>query len=323
MIVLRGDIQLFTVDETVSDGTNLAYKLTLLSTDGETYLLNGYRNIGPGMAFSVSNTWKATTTLDTTITRMDGSIVGRGRLHISWRNFASELKSFETTNNGSLRTEALPSLGFLSYFARNIARFVLTPLSRLDYPDPSLTGYLPKAAPTQIVPLMAADGVQTTMKIYAPQENPAKIDGAEKKLPLLMIPGASVDEQIFALPTIRQNAVDYFTSRGYMVYIPIPRFGRTPVAETGYTAYDSRLDVAAAMEYVHEQHGGKMYIICHGIGAIATSTGLLDGTLRPEWIRGLTASQVFFRPHFGRVNAIKGRTQLLVNLYKVRFAIFG
>jgi hypothetical protein len=316
MQVLRGEVQFFTVDETVSDGTNLAYKLTLLSTEGETYLLNGYKEVDSEMAFSVSNTWKATTTLYTTITRIDGSVVGRGRLHISWRNFASELKSFRPTSSGSLQTTAVPTLGFLGYFARSVARFFLTPLSRLSYPDPTHTGYLPKADPTQIITLVAKDGVECTMKMWVPKGNPAKVDGTSAKLPLMMIPGASVDDQIFSLPTIRQNAVEYFTSNGYTVYVPIHRVGLTPAAEKGYTAYDARLDIAAAMEYVHKQHGGKMYIICHCLGAIATSMGLLDGTLNTKWIQGLTVSQVFFRPHFALVNSIKARASFLVPLYK-------
>ncbi|KAJ6486130.1 hypothetical protein C8R47DRAFT_980022 [Mycena vitilis] len=314
MLVLRADVQFFTVDATVSDGTNLAYKLTLLTTDGKTFLLNGYKEIDSNAAFSVSNTWKATTTLYTTITRIDGSVVGRGRLHISWRNFASELKSFEPTNSGSLQTRVMPPLAFVSYFARNVARFFLTPLSRLTYPDPIRTGYLPKSAPTQAVTLTAMDGVETTMKIWAPLQTSS--DAGPRKLPLMMVPGAAVDDQIFSLPTIRQNAVDYFTSRGFTVYIPIHRLGRVPTAQMGYTTYDARLDVAAAMEYVHKHHGGKMYIICHCMGSLATASGLLDGTLRADWIQGLTASQVFFRQHFGLVNVVKSRTQLLPDLYK-------
>ncbi|KAF7342089.1 FAD/NAD(P)-binding domain-containing protein [Mycena venus] len=319
MQVLRGDVQFFTIDETVSDGTNLAYKLTLLSTEGETYLLNGYKEVDSNMAFSVSNTWKATTTLYTTITRLDGSVVGRGRLHVSSRNFASELKTFGPTISGSLQTTVAPTLGFLGYFARNVARFFLTPLLRLSYADPTHTGYLPKTAPAQIISLFARDGVETTMKMWTPKENSAKANGVNAKLPLLMIPGASVDDQIFSLPTIRQNAVEYFTSQGYTVYIPIHRVGSTPIAQKGYTAFDARLDLAAAMEYVHKQHGSKMYVICHCMGAIATSIGLLDGTLRTEWIQGLTVSQVFFRPHFGLVNAIKARTPFMVNAYKLLF----
>ena len=113
MLILRGEVQFFTVDEAVSDATELAYKLTLLSTDGEAYLFNGYKKVDSSMAFSVSKAWKATTTLYTTITRVDGSMVGRGMPYSSWRNFESEMKTFGPTSSGSLLKKVLPSFGFL------------------------------------------------------------------------------------------------------------------------------------------------------------------------------------------------------------------
>ncbi|KAJ7484654.1 hypothetical protein FB451DRAFT_1169687 [Mycena latifolia] len=317
MLILRGEVQFFTIDDTVSDGHNLVYKLTLLSTDGETYLMTGHKNVDSNIAFSVSNTWKATTTLFTTITRLDGSMVGRGRLHVSWRNFGSELRSLGPTGDGLFRRSILPSFRFLGYFAQNLANYFLGPLSRLEYPDRNHTGYFCKAPPAQIITLTAKDGIQTTMKVWIPDDNRDPVDIVKKNLPILMIPGASVDDQIFSLPTIPTNTVEYFTSRGYTVYVPTLRFGRTPAAEKGYTVYDTRLDVAAAMNFVHEQHGGKMYILCHCVGAIVTSMGLLDGTLPPEWIQGLTASQVFFRQHFSFDNAIKAQTSVLTNIYRL------
>jgi hypothetical protein len=317
MLILRGEVRFFTIDETVSDATSLLYKLKLRTTDGQTYLLNGYKKIDSSLMSSVFGTWKATTTLYTTITRLDGSIVGRGRLHISWRNFASQLRSFGTTGGDgggrSLLGRAVrPSLGFLGYFARNLANYVLRPLSQLEYPDRQRTGYFVKVAPAQTITLTASDGVKTSMKVWAPG-----VDVLKKRRPVVMIPGASVDDQIFSLPTIPVNTVEYFTSRGYTVYVPTLRFGRTPVAEKGYTAYDARLDVAAAMKFVHDQHEGKMYVICHCVGSIATSIGLLDGTLHAEWIQGLTASQIFFTQRFSLDNELKAKTPLLPKLYEV------
>ncbi|KAJ7757153.1 hypothetical protein B0H16DRAFT_1538314 [Mycena metata] len=313
MLVLRGEVQFFNVDQTVSDGANLTYKLTLLSTNGETYLFNGYNKIDPSIAFSASSTWKATTTLYTTITRIDGSIIGRGRLHVSWRNFESELKSFGPTGTNNFLTKAVLPLTFFGSFAQNVARFFLGPFSALSYPDVSHTGYLPKAPPAHVLTLTTRDGVEVPMKIWTPKEDAAQI----KALPILMIPGASVDDGIFSLPTLAENTVDYLTSLGHKVHVIIPRFGRSLAAEQGGTPYDARLDVAAAMEYVHEHYKGKMYIVCHGVGSIATAAGLLDGTLHPEWIQGLTASQVFFRQRFGTVNIVKARTSILTNLYQL------
>jgi hypothetical protein len=48
--------------------------------------------------------------------------------------------------------------------------------------------------------------------------------------------------------------------------------------------------------------------------------GLLDGTIQPTLIEGITVSQVFFKLQFGALNAIKARTSLLPNIYRVRSA---
>ncbi|KAF2083168.1 FAD/NAD(P)-binding domain-containing protein [Saccharata proteae CBS 121410] len=317
LLVLRGEVQFFSQDETISDGKNLAYKLVLLSTSGETYLFNGYKMVDSSITLSIGKTWKATTTLYVTITRLDGSMVGRGKIYISWRNFAAELKSFGTTGGSIIRGVSSIS-SFLGYFAKNTVDYFLSPLRMLQYPDSSSNeGYLPKVGPVEVATLTAKDGVETTLKVWAPQTpHGEEVNGTAAKSPLLMIPGLSVDEQVFALPTISENAVEYFTALGYTVYVPVPRFGRTPTAETGYTIYDARFDVLAAMQYVHDRHEEKMYILCHCQGSVATAMGLMDETLPVSWIKGLTTSQVFMTPQFGALNAIKAKTSLLTTVYQ-------
>jgi hypothetical protein len=313
LMVRDGQVQFFTDDDQVSDGTNLVYKLTLLSTKGEMYLLNGYKTIDSDMAFSVSQTWKATTTLYTTITRLDGSLVGRGILHISWRNFVDEIESFGPTDTISSIRKFKGPLKFLNFFAQNVARYFFRPLQPLQYPDTLSSGYLPKPAPTIVVDLIAEDGVKTNIRVWEP------IDGVERRnMAILFIPGASVDHQIFALPTIRTNTIDYFTALGYTCYVPTLRFGILPVAEQGYTAYDARLDVKAAMEFVRKhEHDRKFYVVCHCLGSVATGIALLTGTVQADWISGMTCSQVFTNLRFGHINALKASTQALVKIYTV------
>lgn len=310
LLVLRGEVQFFTPDQSVSDGLTLAYKLTLLSTDGQTYLLNGYKEIDSSVAFSVSNTWKATTTLYTTLTKLDGTMVGRGKLYISWRNFEDQIKSFAPTATCGISSVA----SFLGYFTQNTLNYFLGPLRKLEYPQGNKWGYLPKVPPVITEQLVARDGVETTIRVWAPHPG----SNTSGKPPILMVPGASVDHQIYALPTINVNTVEYLTKRGYVVYVLTPRFGLTPTAKLGYTAVDTRLDVLAAMEFVraHEE-GRKMYIVAHCVGAIATSIGLLDGTLPVDWIMGMTISQVAFRMKFGRINQITGGTTALTTIYRV------
>ncbi|KAH8723205.1 hypothetical protein GQ44DRAFT_774258 [Phaeosphaeriaceae sp. PMI808] len=316
LVICDGRVHFFTVDDEVSDGTNLVYKLTLLTTKGETYKLYGYKTVDSAMAFSISQTWKATTALYTTITRPDGSLVGRGIINISWRNFVKELLSFgplsSTLGGTGILAKIAAPVQFLSFFAKNTAKYFFSPLRRLQFPDKTTSGYLPKAAPVAALDLVADDGVKTNIKVWKP------VDGAPKRtMPILFIPGASVDDQVFALPTIQTNTVEYFTALGYTCYVPTLRFGALQVAQEGYTAYDARLDVKAAMEYVREQEQGrKFYVVCHCLGSIATGLALLTGAVQAEWLTGMTCSQVFTNLRFGYINRIKSGTQLLVIVYK-------
>jgi len=76
-------------------------------------------------------------------------------------------------------------------------------------------------------------------------------------MPLVFMPGAAVDDQIFSLSTIPTNTIDYFTGLGYTCYVPTLRFGAGENARWGHTAYDARLDVRAAVKYVYEKEGTK------------------------------------------------------------------
>lgn len=307
LLILRGEVKFFSTDESVSDGQTLGYELTLLSTDDETYDLRGYKKINSSMTLSASQTWRATTTLYTSLTRPDGSLVGKGVLRINWRNFASELKSMYKSSllQGALR--------FLSFFISKIANFFFSPLRKLSYPNTSMEDNLSKVEPCSTVMLTAKDGIETKMKIWAPTTD-------EENIPILFIPGASVDDRIFSLPTVPTNTVEYFTSRGHRAYVTTLRFGITEAAKLGYTAYDARLDVVAAMRYVHEQNEGrKFYVLCHCVGAISTSMAILDGSVPVEWIKGMTVSQAFFKQKLGHVNSLKVALggSVLPRLYEV------
>lgn len=317
LLVQDGTVQFFTVDEHVSDATNLVYKLNLLSNSGEVFHLYGEKVVDSTMTLSVSQTWKATTTLYTSITRPDGSLIGKGVLRITWRNFVDELESFGQLSNSSVPTgkvsEIFTPIKFAKFFARNTLKFFFSPLRSLQYPDKTTSGYLPKPAPDTTTEITAQDGVKTPMSVWRPKPGITK-----RSMPVLLIPGASVDHQIFALPTIEVNAVDYFTALGYTCYVPTLRFGLLPVAREGYTAFDARLDVKAATEYVRAKESGqKFYVICHCLGSIATGIALLTGDVKTEWLAGMTASQVFMNPRFGHINRIKSATQALVKVYTV------
>jgi hypothetical protein len=313
-MVTGGTVEFFTIDEEVADAVNLVYKVDLLGTDGARYGFHGYKRLNSAAAFSVSRTWGATTTLYTTITGYDGVVVGRGILHLSLHDFFSELQSLRsrTTIGGMSNMQA--QARFLRFFTINIASYMFSPVRRLQYPTPSTvkSGYFEKAIPI-VTMLTADDGVRFPIKLWQPPSGTQ-----EKHTPIVFIPGASVDDQMFSLPTIRTNTIDYFTSLGYRCYVPILRFGIGEEARKGDTVYDARLDVRAAIQYVRErEQERKIYAVVHCLGSIATGIALLKGDVEASWLKGMTCSQVFTNLIFSPDNDLKARHPILIKAYRV------
>ena len=128
-------------------------------------------------------------------------------------------------------------------------------------------------------------------------------------VPILFVSGAAVDHNIFATPTINVNAIEFFTGSGATCFCVTLRVGKTAVAKAGWTTYDARLDVAAALNHIIGLYppGTKVYVVAHCIGAIALSMGLLDGTIPARSIKGITASNVFMNPKAAAINMLKAR----------------
>lgn len=312
-MVLRGDFQLFNQDWRTPDTTNLTYDFDMVSTHGEKVHFHGYKIVNPSVAFSPLATWTATSTLYVTLTRPNHSPLGKGMLNIKPKDFKSELASFSSTGRNNL--SKLMSAGtFLSYFTAHVAIVFLAPFSRLQWPTLKYEGYhQKKTPPTETTPVRASDGVPSTMLMWAP---PAQHSRPRK---VLFIPGAAVDHQIFALPTIKQNAVEYFHEAGFQVFCVTHRVGKTVIAQTGYTTFDARLDIQAALAKIRslQQSDEPIYVVAHCAGSLALSMGLLDGTIPATWISGITASNVFMNPLFGKVNMIKARLPLpMTKIYK-------
>lgn len=316
LLVTSGEVQFFKTDPDAADGTNFVYKLRLLSAEGETFTLEGHKDIDSRMVFSAPTTWKATTTLYTTIKRPNGAEVGKGILHVSWRNFLNEMQTFGS-NDSSTPKMIVSVTKFLSFFLKQTTKYFSGPFQPLEYPDTSTSDNLTKPLP-RVVTLTAEDGVKTTMKIWEPKP------GAPKhSMPILMIPGASVDDQVYSCPTIPINTVDYFTALGYRCYVLIVRFGMSPEAKKGYTCYDARWDVKAAVDYVRKQeHERKFYAIVHCLGSISTSMALLTGLVKPEWLVGMSVSQVFCNLRYSQDNKFKARHPSLMKLYQVSRHIY-
>jgi hypothetical protein len=315
LLVTSGAVDFSTTDDDVADAVNLVYKLDFVSTDGTKYGFHGYKRLDSAAAFSVSNTWSATTTLYTTITGFDGSVIGKGILRLSIRESFSELRSLQSRSRFSTLRDLYAQARFLRFFATKVASYTFSPFRSLRYPTPHTdrSGCYEKPTPT-VGTLTADDGVQISIKMWHP---PSGV--AEQRTPIMLIPGASVDDQIFSLPTIPINAIDYFTSLGHRCYVPILRFGMGEAAKRGDTVYDARLDVRAAIQYIREREQEKqIYVIAHCLGSIGMGTALLTGDVEAHWIKGMTCSQVFIHLLLSPNNSFKARHPFLIATYKVR-----
>ena len=339
-LVQRGTFGLFVTDTQAPGTRNMTYEFDLRGVDGTKLHFSGYKVVDASVSLAPLQLWRATSTLYVTITRAggfeesgedrlhlpaamrqrDAAVVAKGIMHIRPTDFLSELLTLTPTGS-TLVQKAASAASFLTYFTRRSLSLFLAPLAPLQYPTQTYSGYVNYTPPKRLwTDIRAADGVHSRLYMWEP---PSYVQTAAT--PLLFVPGASVDHQIFALPTIRFNTVNYFTRAGYRVFAMVPRIGQMMQADKTWTTYDARLDICAALEKVRESCGNrKVYVVAHCMGSVALATGLLDGTIPADWLLGLSCSQVFMNPIWNDANMLKASTATTrVPLDKVYGAVAG
>ncbi|KZL72550.1 glucose-methanol-choline oxidoreductase [Colletotrichum incanum] len=331
-MVQGGKFQLFNDDPRSPDTMNLTYNFLVSQKDGSKLHFNGYKVVNSDVVFNPLNLWRATTTLYCTITEVDeqdqpvpNKVRGKGVIHIRPIPFLQECTTMEATGS-SLYAKVTSTANFLGYFTAKAASAFLTPFIPQMWPSLPFHSY-PNPTPwSNEFTVEANDRVKTKLYMWEPQGDRGQTEDAPI---LLFIPGAAVDHQIFALPTIEQNAVNYFRKEGYRVYSMVHRVGKTVVAQQNWTTYDARRDIHAALKKIRKRHSiidkmdgsgpSKMtYVVAHCAGSVALASGLLDGTIPRQWLSGVTASQVFMNPKFAKVNQVKARLPIsMANIYNL------
>lgn len=300
-LVQRGDFHLFSVDTSAPGTRNLTYDFNMTSVDGTEFHFHGYKVVDSSITLAPWRFWSAASTLYVTISHATGdkAIVGRGMMHIKPYDFLSEVFTLKPSGRSFL-AKVQSTANFMGFFARQSANLFLAPFVWQQYPSVNSDHYINGTTPDNVIEIFASDGVQTLLKVFEPRNPKIKTKN------LFMIPGASVDEQIFSTPTIEVNAINYFTRAGYRVFVTVHRICKLVVAKNGWTTYDARLDIKACLERIRRDQGPeKIYAICHCMGAVAFSSGLLDGTIPADWILGISASQVFCNPIWAALNMAK------------------
>ncbi|KAJ9142677.1 Cholesterol oxidase [Pleurostoma richardsiae] len=323
-MVQRGEFNLFIMDHKAPGTKNLTYDFDMKGTNGKLLHFHGYKVVDSSVALAPVNFWRSTSTLYITVTEplapclnydedqdawRRGKVIAKGIMHIQPKDFLSEVMTMTPTGS-SLLKKVISATNFMTYFTRKSLSLFLAPLTPLQYPSQSYNGYINDySQPDESFSIYARDGVCTKMHMWKPTHIPK---GTEVK-DLFMIPGASVDHQIYALPTIPYNAVNYFTRAGYRVWITVHRIGQLMIAENNWTTYNAREDIRACLDYIRQEFykkglnrdPPKIYTIAHCMGSVAFASGLLDGTIPADWILGVTCSQVFMNPIWNTLNFIK------------------
>ncbi|KAJ8125051.1 hypothetical protein O1611_g8589 [Lasiodiplodia mahajangana] len=333
-MVRRGNFNLFLVDTKAPGTRNLTYDFNMFGTSGERLHFHGYKVVDSSVALAPMQFWRSTSTLYVTITERPakgvresssgedfcprGKIVAQGIMRIQPQDFLSEILTLAPTG-GSILDKVKSVTNFMTFFTRKSMSLFLAPLTPLQYPSQTYSGFVNNTPRSKAYKITARDHVTTSLYVWEPTNTTVETKN------LFMIPGASVDHQIYALPTIRLNAVNYFQRAGYRVFVPVHRIGVLMVAQNNWTTFDARLDLRACLELIrkeyptgeiiHDDSRGPsdkpkrkpepIYTIAHCMGSVAFAAGLLDGTIPASWIKGVTCSQVFMNPIWNCMNMIK------------------
>lgn len=350
-MITHGEVSLLCPDNEVSGTTKITYDFEMTGVDGRRLGFHGYKTIDSSASLDIRQMWRSTTTLYVTITEPQADCdsswgvwdsasttpiyhsphdieqdwqtmkstssvrtIAAGILHIGVRDFRKQLLTLTPTGR-KLLARAIALGQFTSYFTGQLAPHFFLPFSPLKYATKTPLDFINPTAPTQTYIVTASDGVRTELHMWEPEPESILGDSFGNPLPvrnLFMIPGAAVDHQIYALPTIPFNAVNYFTRAGYRVFVTVHRIGIIQGAEDkSWTTYDARLDIKACLEYIRMSEGTKkVYCIAHCMGSVAFASGLLDGTIPSDWVLGVTCSQVFMNPIWSSSNKFKSSIQL-------------
>lgn len=341
-MVKRGQFNLFKLNHKAPGTRNLTYDFDMTGVNGELLHFHGYKVVDSSVALAPWHFWQSTSTLYVTISKRehcgpiehadddDGwrrlPVVAKGIMHIQPRDFLSEILTMTPTGS-SIFGKIQSAASFMTFFTRKSLSLFLGPLTSLQYPSASYRGYINNTLPDKSFDIWASDKVCTKMHMWNATFPPSNGRPVQD---LFLIPGASVDHQIFALPTIPYNAVNYFTRAGYRVFVTVTRIGQTMIAENNWTTFDARLDLKACLKYIRKLNTDayaqrhrlsaddmvkirweppKTYCVAHCMGSVAFSSGLLDGTIPSSWIKGISCSQVFMNPIWNTMNMIKATAE--------------
>jgi cholesterol oxidase len=298
LMVSNGVFNLFVINPNEEETRNMRYRMTMVSEEGRTWYLEGFKTIHDRPAWDV---WHDTTTLFITVyegTDASRPALGKGILHIEPLDFARQLTTFQVTNaaTATQRVDALARFG--TFFAKSIfdtyGGLAARPTAFDTSAPPRVKRPLRVGAPV-IYPVQTEDGVSLRLTRY---------EGGSKG-PVVLCHGLGVSSGIFSLDTVDTNLLEYLYAHGYDVWLLDFRNSIALPASAAQSSGDdvARYDYPAAVAKVRAITTAKdVQMVVHCWGSTTFFMAMLAGL---EGVRSVVSSQIATQVVASTVGRIK------------------
>jgi len=282
LAVSDGTFELFSVDQQHPDVRRMVYRMHLTTEDGDGYEFEGIKVVRDDRGLDV---WSDTTTLYVSVHRSDdGSLVGRGVLHIAIGDFLRQLRTIEVTGADGL----IQRLRWQARFGRLFAGTVFDIYGPIaDSPSDFQPDAAPRkrrelrTSPPELHIVTTAAGVDIRLTRYR---------GGDRG-PVLMMAGIGVSSRVFSLDTIETNLLETLWVSGFEVWLLDWRSSvDLPISRERWDLDIAATEMADAVNRVREVSGAdEIDAVVHCVGSIAFFLAILRGM---EGVRSVIASQV-------------------------------
>ena len=273
LTVTAGVFQLFVADPEHVRGRRMWYRMPLTAQDGQRYSFEGYKLVNDDHGADI---WRDTSTLYITVRKgdaADGTVVGKGILHIKPSDFAVQMSTMKVLN-ASGRLERLKATArFGKFFAGSLWNVYGSVLERSNYlqPDAPPRKRRPlRLPPPEIHPFTTGDGVALRL---------TRFKGGSKG-PVILAPGFGTSGLAYTIDTPDTNLPEFLVAHGYDVWVLDYRASpELPASDTQFTVDDiATQDWPAAVAMVRQVSGApSVQVMGHCVGSLSFLMAMLAG----------------------------------------------
>jgi choline dehydrogenase-like flavoprotein len=284
LTVSAGRFHLLVRDPDAPLTRKMIYRLTLRSSDGKNYYMEGFKLIHDDRGLDV---WSDTTTLYVDLyegSDSSGALLGKGIVHIHLNDFRRQLLGMKAINTSSKLDGVRALAKFGRFFSGALSEIFGGPLSPVDatHDSPTRQHRTLRLPTPEVYPFDATDGVRLQLTRYK----------GGTKGPVLVSPGFGTPAASFTIDTNETNFAEYLVERGYDVWLFDYR--ASPALESSMTQFSlddiATKDFPAAVQTVRElTSSDTVQVMAHCLSSGAFLMSLAAGL---QGVRSGVASQV-------------------------------